>query len=223
MHKPVLSRMKEGKPHHELYTGSDVTEPNGEPVRCHQGCGIENRTFIAQGSKVRFYCLECKSTCVAAKFKVDSSTPLGASSLVKTIYPPKRAPTKWQLKDSNDTPSVYAPVEPSPTPPTLVESSLVPPALVKLFLAPPAPAHPFPAPPPSLFRLISLPSGSPAQFDTPMQVDPPMQTVSPIQAYPYIQIDPTTHTSLPPTPQPPPLPPCLYPSQWYHPYVHQCL
>ena len=210
-HKPVLSRMREGQPHHELYTGFDVTEPKGEPVRCHQGCGIENRTFSAQGSKIRFHCLKCNSSCLVTKLKVDSSTALGASSLVKITYPPPRAPTRWDYDTPNITTLVAAPVEPTPTPPAPVEPFLAPPTPVNPFLTPPTPVDPFLAASPPLFWSISLPSRYPAQSDLPMQVDPPVQTGPPmqldrpVQGYPSIRIDPPTH-HLPTLNAPAPIP-----------------
>ena len=208
VHKPVLSRMIEGKPRHELYTGFDVTEPNGQPVRCHQGCGIENRTFSAQGSKIRFYCLNCDSFCLVTKVKADSSTALGASSLVKVTYLPMQAPTRWDFNTPDVTPSVAAQVEPILAPSAPVEPSIVPPAPVEPFPTPPTPVDPFLAVSPPLLRLISLLSGYPTQSDLPMQVDPPVQTNPPMQidppvrVYPSIQIDPPTRI-LPTTLNPP--------------------
>ena len=76
-HRPVLST---GKDNHSLYTGYHITEPNGHVVKCHQRCGIENRTHNMTGNKgdqIVIICRKCQSRCVIDKVGLDSKSPLG--------------------------------------------------------------------------------------------------------------------------------------------------
>jgi len=96
-HRPVLSR---GQTNHVMYTGYHITEPHGQVVQCHQGCGIKNRSYNVSGRMVSISCGQCGSSCLIKKVPSDT-TILGNRSIVATSYPPGLVATEWSLEGSD--------------------------------------------------------------------------------------------------------------------------
>ena len=92
-HRPVVTRNNV----HTLYTGYHVTEPNGEVVVCHRGCGIESRTWEVKAKEVVITCQMCQSQCTIDKLASNMGTLLGSRLLVKTPYPQRQARTIWSF------------------------------------------------------------------------------------------------------------------------------
>lgn len=172
-HKLVLSRRIDGKPYHELYTAFDVTEPNRELARCHQGCGIESRVSAARGSRIEISCLKCGSSSLITKVKEDTSTVIGAASLVKTPYLPGRAPIQWRYPD--DTSALAA----LPLP---LSKSISLPTDLRIQTNPPMEVDP------------PMPIDLPIQIDPPARVNPPARISHPVQVIPSIRAHRPTHT-----------------------------
>jgi hypothetical protein len=147
-HRPVLSR----KGVHTLYTGFTITEPNGGLVRCHQGCGNENRSHHVVRNTVVVSCRGCNSSCIIEKVGIDSSTTLGGRSLVKTRYPPTLVPAQWRLDDPS-TQAKRSTIRQAPTPAvSTLPSGPTPPSMPRLLVPPP----------PTLSHSASLPALRPA-------------------------------------------------------------
>ena len=133
IHRPVVSRSHH---RHVLYTGYHATEPNGELVQCHQGCGIENRHYDVHNKFVTITCRGCNSECKVVKTTPSLKTSLSSRSLVRTVFPQPTTRAQWTFKDPKGALSVL-----KKGPPTIL--TVVPPTHL--------------APPPISNRSISLP------------------------------------------------------------------
>jgi hypothetical protein len=212
LHRPVLSR---GRTDHVLYTGFHVTEPLGQVVRCHQGCGVENRSYSVKGQRASITCRQCGSTCTIdfGGARSDPSTALGSRSLVKVDYPQPLLPVQWLLG--------------TPKPPastviqTLVNNpatSLSSPSFTPAHVGP-GPPVPSPTigsrptflvpPPHPLSHSVSLPTLSPRSSVRPLQpaalATRPGSSSSRPKAPPHISTTASTAASRPEVLPPPPL------------------
>lgn len=93
-HIPVFSTREQG---HILYTKYDLSEPNGNIVRCHMGCNHGLR-FTSTNVTVKAMCVRCKSTCSFPRVRQTLDTALGKAGLVKTQYPPQRYGVQWYME-----------------------------------------------------------------------------------------------------------------------------
>ena len=156
-HRPVLSR---GSDDHTLYVGFSITEPDGDLVRCHRGCGIENRWYTTKGNTVQITCKECGSLCTVEKVTQDRTTALEVRHLVKTCYPPRQADTTWRY--IQDGPKVVGPTPATVRTPTNPTNLLAPPpAMLRSRPQPHPPSQTWtdPAPPRSPVPTGPLPTG----------------------------------------------------------------
>ena len=102
---PVLSR----KGTHVLYTGYQVTQPNGGTLVC-PGCeGVwENRGWKVHDKRVRVFCRLCDSTCDIDKVVSDTKDMLEQQGLVKVEFPPERINANWAFPGLRPQPQVPA-------------------------------------------------------------------------------------------------------------------
>jgi hypothetical protein len=199
-HRPVLSR---GTYDHTLYTGFDISAPNGQLVMCHRGCGMENRTFTVGTNKVDCLCRECGSRCSIPKVTSNASSYLASRDLVKVAYPPVQALTEWKLDPNTKATTQATGPAPRPTVSTLARglastslgdrvSTLVgqPSPSRTAFLAPP---------PPALTHSTSLPVLSLAVNQHLSEVVPPTQPQAALQVHRPRQSDSrfSIHTPVP--------------------------
>lgn len=89
-HLPVLSQ--KGK--HHLYTAYKSSEPDGQLVICHNGCGTENRFWVDRPKTVKLVCNTCSSECSVTRVPQESGV-LGSQSLKKVEFPQGQARTTW--------------------------------------------------------------------------------------------------------------------------------
>lgn len=90
-HLPVLSQ----KGQHHLYTAYKSSEPDGQLVMCHNGCGMENRMWVDRPKIVKLVCHTCLSVCIIKRVPRESGI-LGSRSLKKVEFPQGRARTEWK-------------------------------------------------------------------------------------------------------------------------------
>jgi hypothetical protein len=95
-HLPVLSQGND----HMLYTGYDPMEPQGMLIKCHQGCGVENRIWKPRPATYKIICRKCGSTCSINKHVLEDNTFLGSRGLLKIPFPQKQAPTEWTFANT---------------------------------------------------------------------------------------------------------------------------
>lgn len=212
VHRPVLST---GSMVHHLYTGYSVLEPRGEVVRCHTGCGLENRSYNVDRSKVVVKCRECRSHTSYKHVPSGGSTTLAKKNLIKTVYPQQAARVNWKHPASPlPTPVVVTPVEHQtnvggrPTPVkdmSIGQRQQVPRSTLSRTesasigqAARPAPTHLAPPPPP-ISHSISLPD-LPSRLDAHQTPRPPTQHTVPVDQPRPTEVTPHVHITAPSEP-----------------------
>lgn len=99
-HRPVLSRGD----NHYMYTGYHITEPDGELVHCHRGCGIEGRTWKERpDGSLDITCHGCNSTCKVPLVRQNWKTDLGVQGIVKVKFPRPQVKTTWRFNEDTKT------------------------------------------------------------------------------------------------------------------------
>ena len=101
LHRPVLSRLPST---HTLYIGVDPLEPNGQLIRCHQGCG---REFLEHDRQKKLLKVECKFCGSQGEMKPPSILPgtiLGRKFLLKVEYPQLPAKMVWKFPSKSGDP-----------------------------------------------------------------------------------------------------------------------